>query len=32
VVDYASRKGVSVEEIERWLAPNLAQRPVQVGG
>lgn len=24
VVDYARRKGMSVEEIERWLAPNLS--------
>ena len=24
VRDYAARKGVSVQEIERWLAPNLA--------
>ncbi len=24
VVDYAKRKGMRVEEIERWLAPNLA--------
>ncbi|GCC49999.1 methionine synthase [Chryseotalea sanaruensis] len=24
VLDYAKRKGMSVEEIERWLAPNLA--------
>jgi 5-methyltetrahydrofolate--homocysteine methyltransferase len=23
VEDYARRKGVSVEEVERWLAPNL---------
>ena len=23
VQDYAARKGVRVEEIERWLAPNL---------
>jgi len=22
--DYAGRKGMSVEETERWLAPNLA--------
>ncbi len=24
VVDYAKRKGMSLEEVERWLAPNLA--------
>lgn len=24
VLDYAKRKGMSVEEIERWLAPNLS--------
>jgi 5-methyltetrahydrofolate--homocysteine methyltransferase len=24
VEDYAGRKGVAVEEIERWLRPNLA--------
>ncbi len=23
VIDYAKRKGMSVEEVERWLAPNL---------
>ena len=23
VEDYAARKGVPVEEVERWLAPNL---------
>jgi 5-methyltetrahydrofolate--homocysteine methyltransferase len=23
VEDYAARKGMSVEEVERWLAPNL---------
>ena len=27
VEDYASRKGTSVEEIERWLAPNLGYDP-----
>ena len=32
IVDYASRKGSSVEETERWLAPNLAYEPVRVGG
>jgi 5-methyltetrahydrofolate--homocysteine methyltransferase len=26
--DYARRKGVPVEEAERWLAPNLAYEPV----
>jgi 5-methyltetrahydrofolate--homocysteine methyltransferase len=24
VEDYAKRKGLSVEEIEKWLSPNLA--------
>ncbi len=24
VVDYATRKGMSVEEVERWLSPNLS--------
>ena len=32
VVDYASRKGLPVEEVERWLSPNLAYGPVRVGG
>ena len=27
VVDYAKRKGMSVTEAERWLAPNLAYEP-----
>ncbi len=27
VEDYARRKGISVEEAERWLAPNLAYEP-----
>ncbi len=27
VADYAARKGVSVEEIEHWLAPNLGYEP-----
>ena len=27
VEDYAGRKGVSVEEAERWLRPNLAYDP-----
>jgi len=27
VEDYARRKGVSVEEMERWLAPNLGYSP-----
>ena len=30
VVDYAARKGMSVEEAERWLAPNLAYEPSEV--
>ena len=24
VEDYAKRKGMSIEEVERWLSPNLA--------
>jgi len=28
--DYARRKGVPVEEVERWLAPNLAYEPALV--
>ena len=27
VMDYAIRKGLSVEEVERWLAPNLGYEP-----
>ena len=27
VESYAQRKGVPVEEVERWLAPNLAYEP-----
>jgi 5-methyltetrahydrofolate--homocysteine methyltransferase len=27
VEDYARRKGLSVEEVERWLAPNLGYEP-----
>jgi 5-methyltetrahydrofolate--homocysteine methyltransferase len=29
VADYAARKGLSVGEVERWLAPNLAYDPDQ---
>ena len=29
---YARRKGVPVEEVERWLAPNLAYEPAAVAG
>lgn len=28
VEDYARRKGMSIEEVERWLSPNLAYSPV----
>ncbi len=28
VKDYAARKGMSVEEVERWLAPSLGYEPV----
>ena len=27
VLDYARRKGMTVEEVERWLAPNLGYEP-----
>ena len=27
VVDYAARKGMTVEEVERWLGPNLNYDP-----
>ena len=27
IEDYAARKGMSVEEVERWLAPALAYDP-----
>lgn len=27
VADYAARKGVTLEEAERWLAPNLGYEP-----
>ena len=27
VADYAGRKGMSVDEVERWLAPNLNYEP-----
>jgi 5-methyltetrahydrofolate--homocysteine methyltransferase len=30
VEDYAQRKGMTVEEAERWLAPNLAYDPAEV--
>ncbi|HEX6083847.1 MAG TPA: vitamin B12 dependent-methionine synthase activation domain-containing protein, partial [Thermoanaerobaculia bacterium] len=29
VEDYARRKGMSVEEVERWLAPNLGYEPAE---
>ena len=29
VADYAARKGLSVEEAERWLGPNLGYTPGQ---
>jgi 5-methyltetrahydrofolate--homocysteine methyltransferase len=31
LADYARRKGVTVEEAERWLTPNLAYDPTPVG-
>ncbi len=27
ITDYAARKRMSIEETERWLAPNLAYQP-----
>jgi len=27
---YAKRKGVPIEEVERWLAPNLAYEPAAI--
>ena len=27
VEDYARRKGMSIEQVERWLAPNLGYEP-----
>jgi 5-methyltetrahydrofolate--homocysteine methyltransferase len=30
VADYAARKGITVPEAERWLAPNLAYEPGQL--
>ncbi len=30
VEDYAVRKGMSIEEVERWLAPNLAYTPAPI--
>ena len=32
MADYAGRKGVGLEEAERWLASNLSYNPVRVGG
>jgi 5-methyltetrahydrofolate--homocysteine methyltransferase len=29
VADYASRKRVSSDEVERWLRPNLAYEPAE---
>jgi 5-methyltetrahydrofolate--homocysteine methyltransferase len=31
VADYAARKGVSLEEAERWLSPNLGYEPKAAG-
>jgi 5-methyltetrahydrofolate--homocysteine methyltransferase len=30
VEDYAKRKGMSIAEVERWLAPNLGYEPRSV--
>ena len=27
VVDYANRKGVTIEQVEKWLGPNLSYSP-----
>jgi 5-methyltetrahydrofolate--homocysteine methyltransferase len=32
VEDYAGRKGIPVEEAERWLVPNLGYLPDEVAG
>jgi 5-methyltetrahydrofolate--homocysteine methyltransferase len=29
VEDYARRKGMDVEQVERWLAPHLGYRPTE---
>ena len=29
VEDYARRKGIALEEAERWLRPNLAYEPAE---
>jgi 5-methyltetrahydrofolate--homocysteine methyltransferase len=29
VEDYAARKGMSVDEVERWLGPNLNYEPAE---
>jgi 5-methyltetrahydrofolate--homocysteine methyltransferase len=31
IESYAKRKGVRVEEVERWLGPNLAYEPLEFG-
>jgi 5-methyltetrahydrofolate--homocysteine methyltransferase len=31
VESYAARKGVAVEDVERWLVPNLSYDPVGIG-
>jgi len=28
VAEYADRKGMAIEEVERWLGPNLNYEPV----
>jgi 5-methyltetrahydrofolate--homocysteine methyltransferase len=32
IASYARRKGQSVEEVERWLSPNLAYEPAVTRG
>jgi 5-methyltetrahydrofolate--homocysteine methyltransferase len=27
IADYATRKRISIEEVERWLSPNLGYKP-----
>jgi 5-methyltetrahydrofolate--homocysteine methyltransferase len=31
VAGYAQRKGMTLAEVERWLAPNLAYEPEEAG-
>ena len=31
VESYAQRRGVAIEEVEKWLSPNLSDEPVAAG-